>query len=824
MKKIAVLFMVLILTGLMVLGMSAGYSTCTVYKTDTPPTLDGAITPDDNWGEPIKSLKSFEEVREYAASQIPSVWPEYAVMYGNVLYDTQLMPSAIDLYMRWDDLYFYLGVQIKVATRCAPQYKDIWNYDCVYINFMDDPYVWDQTSQLSIQFTVHDDGDFIYEWWEKAWIANPITTDSDWCGVRDEVNKTTTYELRFFWDESLNMAVGHQMQAGDMFGMNIDISPQNFDGEPYNIIDIVPAGIDPNNWQDQYNWAITLADEPADGADSAETAAPVETEAPAEEPVSAPSDWAAEEVSAAIGVGLVPKELQKNYTDGITRADLSKMLGILIDNVYGKNPAKNDAAFTDTTDAAVLKAANLGIINGYAQDDGTFMFKPDNTLKRSEMSAIINRVAKLCGEKTTGYDDEVKFADTADHWCNAELGYPVHMGIVKGTSETTFSPENTLTVEQTIMMIYRTFTKLAADGWQSNIPGVYKSDVKGIDFFLNVAPGKDIEIVQFNDPQIISLEGARNDIRRSDLKDKALGDGTLEENLGIYLTTVLENSDPDLIVLDGDLVYGETDDSGESFLALIELMDSFRIPWACCFGNHDNESNKGVLWQCEQLENSEYCVFARGSVTGNSNYNIVIRQDGEIKYTVFLLDTNGCRVLPREGSGIQAENPDYGCITQTEGIYEDQIQWFVNSNKAIHTLTGKKTVPNVVFMHIPMNGIYVAANEKYQPKDLTRSLRCNMEGDFGFIREGVHVGCLVDNSGDFLEACKDNGTLGFFYGHNHNDDASIEWEGIRYTFGSKCSTYDYNMFGVLGGTQILLDDETAALSVAHLKYSVLAKK
>ncbi len=463
MKKIAVLLMVVVLANLLVVGLSAGFSTCTAYKTSTPPTLDGVITPEDNWGEPIKSLKGFDEVRKYAATQIPSVWPEYAVQYGDVLYDTQLMPSAIDLYMRWDDLYFYLGIQIKVETRCAPQYNQIWNYDCVYLNFMDDPYVWDQTSQLSIQITVHDDGDFIYEWWEKAWEANPITTDFDWAGVRDEINKTTTYELQFFWDESLNMAVNHQMVAGDMFGMNIDISPQNFDGEPYNIIDIVPAGIDPNNWQDQYNWAITLADEPADGAAPAETEAPAEseTEAPAAPVAAEPSAWALEEVNAAIAAGLVPAELQNGYTDGISRGQLALMLSSLLEKTGAALPEAGEAAFTDTTDANVLAAANLGIINGYAQDDGSFMFKPENTLKRSEMAAIINRVAKVLGAETTGFDAEVKFEDTAAHWCNSELGYPVLMGIVKGTSDTTFSPENTLTVEQTIMMVYRTFTALA---------------------------------------------------------------------------------------------------------------------------------------------------------------------------------------------------------------------------------------------------------------------------------------------------------------------------------------------------------------------------
>ena len=188
-------------------------------------------------------------------------------------------------------------------------------------------------------------------------------------------------------------------------------------------------------------------------------ATPEQPETPAT-PAEKPSSWAEAEVTKAIEAGLVPADLQSGYTKGISRANLSKILSALIDKVYGKAADKSDANFGDTTDADVLKAANLGIINGYKQNDGTYLFKPDNTLKRSEMSAIINRVAKLCGVTTTGFEAEVKFEDTASHWCNAELGWPVHTGIVKGTSATAFSPENTLTVEQTIMMVYRTFEAL----------------------------------------------------------------------------------------------------------------------------------------------------------------------------------------------------------------------------------------------------------------------------------------------------------------------------------------------------------------------------
>ena len=187
---------------------------------------------------------------------------------------------------------------------------------------------------------------------------------------------------------------------------------------------------------------------------------PVISDDPAEDEPESPSSWAKEEVTKAIAEGLVPVTLRKNYTKGISRANLALILNSLLDKVYGTEAATGNARFNDTTDKNVLRAANLGIINGYDAGNGTYNFKPGNTLKRSEMSAIINRVAKLCGKTTTGFEKEVTFADTANHWCKSELGWPVHVGIVKGTSDTTFSPENTLTTEQTIMMIYRAYEAL----------------------------------------------------------------------------------------------------------------------------------------------------------------------------------------------------------------------------------------------------------------------------------------------------------------------------------------------------------------------------
>ena len=199
---------------------------------------------------------------------------------------------------------------------------------------------------------------------------------------------------------------------------------------------------------------------PADKQDETPEEPPKEDVPTVIKPTEKPSNWAESEVSAAIAEGLVPAELQKNYTKGISRIDLSKMIGALLDKCYNGTSPAGFQSFTDTSDVNVQRASALGIITGYKQNDGTYMFKPENTLKRSEMAVIVSRIARVCGKETTGYESEVTFTDTVNHWCKAELGYPVHMAIVKGTASTTFSPENTLTVEQTIMMVYRLYTAL----------------------------------------------------------------------------------------------------------------------------------------------------------------------------------------------------------------------------------------------------------------------------------------------------------------------------------------------------------------------------
>lgn len=83
----------------------------------------------------------------------------------------------------------------------------------------------------------------------------------------------------------------------------------------------------------------------------------------------------------------------------------------------------------------VNELADLGIITGY--EDGTF--RPSGTLTRAEAAAMISRMLHYSGE----YDG--RFSDVpTDAWYAAELAALLDKGIINGTGDNTFSPEDTI--------------------------------------------------------------------------------------------------------------------------------------------------------------------------------------------------------------------------------------------------------------------------------------------------------------------------------------------------------------------------------------------
>lgn len=116
---------------------------------------------------------------------------------------------------------------------------------------------------------------------------------------------------------------------------------------------------------------------------------------------------------------------------------------------------------------------NADIIKGYKETDGTYTVKPENNITRAEFVAILVRSLGLTSNQT-----EKSFTDvTKDQWYYDSVRIASALGIVSGTSDTTFEPERNVKRDELATMIIRAFnttlTKSAPAKSFSDVPSGY---------------------------------------------------------------------------------------------------------------------------------------------------------------------------------------------------------------------------------------------------------------------------------------------------------------------------------------------------------------
>lgn len=337
------------------------------------------------------------------------------------------------------------------------------------------------------------------------------------------------------------------------------------------------------------------------------------------------------------------------------------------------------------------------------------------------------------------------------------------------------------------------------------------------DFRVQVKDKNNFRILQLTDMQVIDAEQRRYPERLRDDEVERWHTWLVGKNCYDPIRTSVAKTNPDLIIITGDLVYASFDDAGTAFDGFLDFMDSFGIPWAPVFGNHDNETAKGIDWQCERLTRAKNCLFARGNVTGNSNYTVGLYDGDMLLRVLYMMDSNAC---------YGGEDPH---IARRTGPAEDQRAWLTDTAEKLAEQAGAP-VPGFVCMHIPpadmMDAIVAAGyqdEERVQSRDqqggislgeavpgCDHILPVHTEGDCGGKVEwlpGQH--CSPRMEAELLAAHAD----GVFAGHFHKINLSVAYHGIRYTCGVKCGYYDYHEDGMLGCTEITLTDSLKSFRI-----------
>ena len=163
------------------------------------------------------------------------------------------------------------------------------------------------------------------------------------------------------------------------------------------------------------------------------------------------SNWSKDIVTEAIDANIVPKaSLGIDYTKAITRAQFCAIATQLYETVTGKTLTAS-GSFDDTNDTNVLKMASIGVITGYSNGK----FGPDDKLTRAQAATILTRLSEALGKDMT--EGNPQFTDiAANHWARTFVNKCYKAGIMLGTSDTTFSPNASYTIEQSIVTMVRT--------------------------------------------------------------------------------------------------------------------------------------------------------------------------------------------------------------------------------------------------------------------------------------------------------------------------------------------------------------------------------
>jgi hypothetical protein len=120
----------------------------------------------------------------------------------------------------------------------------------------------------------------------------------------------------------------------------------------------------------------------------------------------------------------------------------------------GTATAFPDVAAENVHAPAISCAAEWGVAQGYP--DGTF--RPTNGVRRDQMASFIVRTLEAAGEHLLGFDEDPAdhgFVDVGDSAHAEAIGKLALAGIVRGTSDTTYSPDRYVRRDQMAAYLVR---------------------------------------------------------------------------------------------------------------------------------------------------------------------------------------------------------------------------------------------------------------------------------------------------------------------------------------------------------------------------------
>lgn len=239
----------------------------------------------------------------------------------------------------------------------------------------------------------------------------------------------------------------------------------------------------------------------------------------------------------------------------------------------------------------------------------------------------------------------------------------------------------------------------------------------------------------------------------------------------------IEYARPDFVIVTGDLcfpmgVMSMSFNNSAPVHQFAAFMRNVGVPWAFTYGNHDTESLASMkrdqlveVYKSLSYKTSGNLLYpyVQPDVTGRNNQLIEVRNaDGTLNTALFLIDSNAYT-----GEGFNTY--DY--------IHDDQVAWYEREVLRLQAEEGRR-ISSLAFFHIPLHQ-YRTAYELYLAgsDEVTYHFGENNET---LLRK---FSLSAYDSSIFEKMVELGSTTGTFCGHDHYNNASITYKGIRLTYG-----------------------------------------
>ena len=249
---------------------------------------------------------------------------------------------------------------------------------------------------------------------------------------------------------------------------------------------------------------------------------------------------------------------------------------------------------------------------------------------------------------------------------------------------------------------------------------------------------------------------------------------------------------PDLVIITGDTAYPVPFQAGtfnnlSSAKIFATLMEKLGVYWVVCFGNHDTEAysyySREEISEFYESEDLKYCLFqsADAEIDGYGNQVINVKNTkGVITQSLYLFDSHS-----------YINGDILGIRWQYDNIHQNQIDWYKNTVNELNEQNQKKLdelglkeksdIKSAAFFHIPLDeqreAWYEYANNGFEDTE-------NVKFVYGVAGEGSKIVYSGVGEDELFETMLELGsTKAVFVGHDHYNNFSIDYKGIRLTYG-----------------------------------------